>query len=973
MTPDEFIRKWSPSELTERQGSQSHFNDLCDLLNHPKPADIDHTGESFTFDKGVEKHGGGEGFADVWKKDYFGWEYKGKHKGLDAAYEQLIQYKDDLGNPPLLVVCDFERIIIHTNFTGTKPDTHIITLADLDQPDKREILHNVFFATEKLKPGSVEQLVTEKTAAHIAQIAESVRSRGVPPTHVAHFLDRIVFCLFAQNVRLLPEQLFTTIVGNSSNDPKRFAKLIGELFIQMANGGDFGAETIRHFNGNLFDTSPVLELTLDEIKAIEFAATFDWRKVDPTIFGTLFERGLDPAKRAQIGAHYTSRADIETIVEPVGMQPLRCEWAAVREQADKLLADDAKKSRPKAEQKILGFLERLRTVRVLDPAGGSGNFLYVTLQKLLDLEKEVNDHLAKSGYTPQFPHVSPVQLYCIEINSYAHDLAQMTVLIGYIQWLNAHGYGFPAEPILQRLDKNFFCKDSILDLSDREHPKEADWPDVDFIVSNPPFLGGKKLRNGDSKSPGSGLGDEYVDDLFSVWNERVPREADLCCYWLEKARQQIAAGKCYRAGLLATQRIRTGANRKVIQHIKASGGIFFAESDRDWILDGASVHVSMIGFDNGEDRARVLDGKPVSAINANLTAAAADLTEARKIAENCGIAFMGDTKVGPFEIPETLAREWMPLRNPNGKPNSDVVQPWANGLEVTRQPQHLWIVDFPPGMSEAEAAQYESPFEYIREHVKPKRLTNKRAVYAKRWWIHGEARPEMRAKIAKLKRYIATPCVSKHRIFVWLDAGILPDHQLIVFARDDDFFFGVLHSRPHEVWALATCGRLETRPQYTPTTSFETYPLPEPTTEQVVAIAVAAKEMNDKRNNILNDPNGDAKSLTALYNKLEEGEATWLANAHEKLDAAVFAAYGWPAGLADEQILERLLALNQERSETGAQPVHGGGKLSELGDFDPNKIGERVPIQDVTDQLNGSAVQIVGLKAPEPQRKRSRP
>jgi type II restriction/modification system DNA methylase subunit YeeA len=938
MTPDEFIRKWSPSELTERQGSHSHFNDVCALVSQKPPAEADSKAEWFCFDKHVAKHLGGKGFADVWMDGHFGWEYKGKHKDLGAAYEQLVQYKDDLGNPPLLVACDFERIIIHTNFTGTKPDTHTITLADLERPDKREVLYNVFFATDKLKPGHIEQLVTEKVAAHIAQIAESVRSRGIDPTDVAHFLDRIVFCLFAQNVRLLPEQLFTTIVAKSSSDPKRFSKLIGELFTQMANGGDFGAETIRHFNGNLFDTSPVLELTLDEIKAIESAAAFDWRNVDPSIFGTLFERGLDPAKRAQIGAHYTSRIDIETIVEPVVMQPLCREWDATRARADKLLASDAKKSRAKAEQEILGFLERLRTVRVLDPAGGSGNFLYVTLQKLLDLEKEANDYLGKSGFTPQFPHVNPLQLYCIEINSYAHDLAQMTVLIGYIQWLTAHGYGFPAEPILQRLDRNFFCMDAVL----TANGKEVDWPKVDFIVSNPPFLGGKKMR--------SELSDDYIDKLFTLWADRVPREADLCCYWLEKARQQIADGKCTRAGLLATQRIRTGANRKVIQHIKKSGGIYFAESDRDWILDGANVHVSMIGFDNGEDKSRVLDGKSVSEINSNLTAAAADLTEARKISKNSGIAFMGDTKVGPFEIPETMAREWMPLRNPNGKPNSDVVLPWANGLEVTRQPQHLWIVDFPPGMSEAEAAQYEKPFEYIRQYVKPMRATARsgdRTGVA--WWIHQRPRPDMRAALTRLKRYIATPCVSKHRIFVWLDTSILPDHQLIVFARDDDFFFGVLHSRLHRVWALATCGRLETRPQYTPTTTFETFPLPEPTREQAATIAIAAKELIEQRNNVLNDPNGDAKTLTALYNKLEKGNASWLSNAHRVLDEAVFAAYGWPIELTDEQILERLLALNQELSRNyGAKP--GGHR-------------------DVTPKVAGGAVQIVGIaQSPKPKK-----
>ncbi len=353
--------------------------------------------------------------------------------------------------------------------------------------------------------------------------------------------------------------------------------------------------------------------------------------------------------------------------------------------------------------------------------------------------------------------------------------------------------------------------------------------------------------------------------------------------------------------------MRTGANRLILRRILETGGIFWAESDRPWILDGANVNVSMIGFDDGTDKTHILDGRTVSAINANLTATA-DVTQARRITANIGLSFMGDTKVGPFEIPETLACEWLPLRNPNGKPNGDVLRPWANGLEITRQPQRLWIVDFPPGMTEAEAAQYEKPFEYILQFVRPMRATARsgdRTGVA--WWIHQRPRPDMRAALANLKRFIATPCVSKHRVFAWLDAGILPDHQLIVFARDDDFFFGVLHSRLHSVWALATCGRLETRPQYTPTTSFETFPFPQVIPEQATAIADSARELDMARQNWLGDRTEPKRTLTNLYN----AHPAWLANCHAKLDAAVAAAYGWPADLTDEAILERLLALNQ--------------------------------------------------------------
>jgi type II restriction/modification system DNA methylase subunit YeeA len=450
----------------------------------------------------------------------------------------------------------------------------------------------------------------------------------------------------------------------------------------------------------------------------------------------------------------------------------------------------------------------------------------------------------------------------------------------------------------------FQCHDAVLNLSDPVDPKEPEWPKVDFIVGNPPFLGGKFLRRE--------LGDAYVDQLFALWNSRVPAEADLCCYWFEKARAHIQRGRCWRAGLLATQGIRGGANREVLKKIQESGGIFWAISDKDWILEGANVHVSLIGFDDGTEKTRVLDGQPVPTINANLSATT-DITQARILPANQDIAFMGDTKVGPFEIPESLAREWLPLRNPNGKSNAEVVRPWANGLEVMRTPQGLWIVDFPPGMSEAGAVQYEAPFEYIRKHVKPLRATNKRRVYVERWWIHAEARPEMRASMTGLPRFIATPRVSKHRIFAWIDVGVLPDCQLIVFARSDDYFFGILHSRPHEVWSLAQGTQLREKEsgfRYTPTTCFETFPFPRPTAPQEQDIADAARVLDDARRNWLGDRSDKKRTLTALYNE----KPTWLLDGHRRLDTAVFQAYGWDPGISDERLLDELLKLNLSRS-----------------------------------------------------------
>jgi hypothetical protein len=544
-------------------------------------------------------------------------------------------------------LCDLDRIIVHTNFTNTVSARHEIALEQLGEPRSVEIMRAVFFEPERLRPGQTSEAVTRLAAEQIAGIAESMRGRGLDAADVAHFLDRVVFCLFAEDIGLLPGQLFTRIAENAGGDAATFKGMLGSLFANMASGGFFGVDRIRHFNGSLFDSAEVPDLTAGEVK-----------------------------------------------------------------------------------------------------------------------------------------------------------------------------------------------------------------------------------------------------------------------------------------------------------RIKESGDIFWAESDRDWVQDGANVHVSMAAFDDGAETSRTLDGQAGATINANLSASA-DTTRAARLAANAGVAFMGDTKVGPFDIPEELARSWLPLANPNGRPNNDVVRPWANGLEVTRAPQRLWIVDFPPGTTEAEAAQYEAPFEYIREHVKPMRAANSRKVYAERWWIHAEARPDMREALKGLSRYLVTPCIAKHRIFAWLSPDVLPDHQLIVFAREDDAFFGLLHSHIHEVWALKQGTQLEDRPRYTPTTCFETFPLPcgliescesvsgdlaggrtsvsaaagteagppsdhrSPTSDlRLAAVASAAQALDAARSNWLGDRSDKTRTLTNLYNKRPQ----WLINAHAALDAAVAAAYGWPADLTDDAILERLLALNLERA-----------------------------------------------------------
>jgi type II restriction/modification system DNA methylase subunit YeeA len=924
LSPQEFVARWRQVSVKERSAVQSHFNDLCTLLGVEPPLVADPHGRWFTFEAGAHKLGGGEGWADVWRSGYFAWEYKGKHANLDKAYEQLLKYREALRNPPLLIVSDIDRIVIHTNFTNTAKRTCTFTLDDLLVPEQLDLLRAAFTDTRRFESAQTTEHVTREAAARFADLANVLRKYGEPPEAVALFLIRLLFCLFAEDIQLLPDNLLSELVRRTRTRPTAFAQQLAVLFQSMAEGGMFGVEDIRCFDGGLFSDHSVLELDSQGLEILAAVCDLDWSNIEPSILGTLFERGLDPSKRAQLGAHYTSRDDILLIVEPVLMAPLRRRWDEVQREARERAAQRDVASNAKARDSqqrklrdaLTGFARELASVQVLDPACGSGNFLYVALRQLLDLWKQVSllgAELGLSMLTPMqgsAPH--PAQLHGIEINPYAHELAQATIWIGYLQWLHENGFGVPGDPVLKPL-QTVLQMDAILARDAQGRPVEPEWPAADVVIGNPPFLGGKLLR--------SQLGDEYVDRLHALYAGRVPREADLVCYWFENARGMLEQGKVKRVGLLATQGIRGGANRMVLQRIKDSGDIFLAWADREWILDGANVHISMVGFDDGSETGRLLNGVPVASINPDLTATI-DLTVARRLPENANLAFMGDTKVGPFEISPQQARAMLAAGgNPNGRPNSDVLRRWVNGLDLTRRDRGMWIIDFGTDMTEEQAAQYEAPFEHVQRHVRPQRDQAAKSWYHSQWWLHYAPRPGMRAAIQPLARYIATPRVAKHRLFVFLDCATVPDCQLIVFARADDYFFGVVHSRPQELWALRMGTHLETRPRYTPTSTFETFPFPWPPGQEpqddprVVAIAQAAKELVQKRDAWLNPPGASEaelrkRTLTNLYNQ----RPTWLDLAHRRLDQAVFAAYGWSADLADDEVSRRLLELNQERA-----------------------------------------------------------
>ena len=955
MTPGGFIAKWRASELKERSASQEHFIDLCRLLGEPTPAEADPAGERYCFERGARKDSGGDGWADVWKRGCFAWEYKGRRADLDAAFNQLRQYALALENPPLLIVSDMARFRIRTNWTNSVSVTHEFTLDDLADGATRDRLKWAMSDPERLRPGETRQAVTERAAATFAELAQGLRDRVHDPQPVAHFVNRMVFCMFAEDVGLLPSNMFTRMLEQARRRPDEFAELARDLFGAMSVGGRVGFESVAWFNGGLFDDDTALPLDRQGIETALKAAALDWSEIDPSILGTLFERGLDPDKRSQLGAHYTDRDKIMRIVEPVIVRPLLAEWetakagiAAMVERADAAASPPAyTRLRRQADRALRTFLERLRRFTVLDPACGSGNFLYLALHALKDIEHRVQLEAETLGLARGFPAVGPANVKGIEINAYAAELARVSVWIGEIQWMRRNGFGNSTNPILDPLD-TIECRDAIL----APEGGEPDWPDADVVIGNPPFLGGKLLIGG--------LGADYVSRMFAAWKGRVPREADLVCYWFVKAGEHVASGKATRVGLVATNSIRGGANRRALQAATEGRPIFDAWADEPWVIDGAAVRVSLVSFSGVGDVYKPetrMDGESADEIHSDLTASRGetgiDLTGAKRIPANIGVAFMGDTKGGPFDVSGDLTREWLRLpANPNGRPNADVLKPWVNGMDLTRRPAGKWIVDFGWSMAEADAALYETPFAHVKEHVWPMRQQNRREAYRVHWWRHVEPRQGMWRALDGLTRYIATPNYAKHRVFDWLDVRVCPANTLIVIARDDDVTFGILHSRFHEVWSL----RLGTwlgkgnDPRYTPTTTFETFPFPDglspdvPAAEyaddpRAVAIADAARRLVELRDRWLNPPEWvewvdepvpgyprrpvacdeaaakelKVRTLTNLYNARPQ----WLDDAHVTLDAAVAAAYGWDAGVSKDEALHGLLTLNlTERNGT---------------------------------------------------------
>lgn len=974
MQPSDFIRKWEKSELKESAAAQSHFVDLCHLLDVPTPTDADAVGDTYCFEKGATKSTGGNGFADVWKKGCFGWEYKGPKANLDAAHAQLQRYAVALENPPLLIVSDTKRIIIRTNWTNSVSETHTVELGDLLDAGKRDLLRHCFLSPEALKPKKTRDDLTRDAADRFTALAHRLRARGHGPEEVAHFVNRLVFCMFAEDVDLLPNKLFQKAMERSLREPDRAQKYLSDLFAAMQTGGEFGLDDIPWFNGGLFDSADALPLTREDVEAAVEAAKLNWADIDPSILGTLFERGLDPSKRSQLGAHYTDRDKILMIVRPVIIEPLEAEWAQVKGK----IAEDMEKSRaaksPGAQTQAYNraakahsdFIEKLANFRVLDPACGSGNFLYLSLKALKDIEHKANVEAEALGLPRGFPRVGPEAVKGIEINPYAAELARVSIWIGEIQWMRANGFEASRDPILKSLN-NIECRDAVLN----PDGTEADWPSSDAIVGNPPFISSRSVQ--------TELGSTYVSVLRRKFSGRVPAEADFVSYWFAKADFEVSERTTATVGLVCTNSLPRGRSRPVLDSIHSRHKIFSAWRDEEWIAasvgagrDSAAVRVSIVCFGQSPTPGAILDGETVSHIGPDLMSrdghSGFEVERVLVLDTNRSLANQGiiprsevnrksKSELGlpdaAFVISHERAAELLAKTgNPNRLPNSEVIRNYIVGEDIIDRPGDRFIIDF-TGLNEREAALFEAPYASLLP-VRAHRANMNQPAALQTWWLPWNNRERLRLQLRGINRYIATPRNSKHRVFVFVDSRYLPDCEVVALCRDDETTLGILQSQAHELWALRNGSfyGVGNTPRYSHKATFETFPFPEGLTPNIPAadyaddpraqaIAAAAERLNTLRENWLNPADlvrrepevvpgypdrilpvderaADIlkkRTLTNLYNE----RPAWLDHAHRDLDRAVAAAYGWEADfeaglLTDEEILKRLFELNQARA-----------------------------------------------------------
>lgn len=1040
---DTFIARWKGTTGTEKANYQLFLSELCALLAlpTPDPASKDNSENAYTFERRVDIQNpdGSEnrGFIDLYKRGAFvleakqtgkGLETKGWDKAMQAAYNQADQYVRALpaneGRPPFIVVTDVGRTLaLYSEFSrsgGTyvpfpDPRNYRIKLEDLRQPEVQQRLKALWEAPDTLDPSQYAARVTREVSATLAQLAKALEADGYEVDRVAHFLKRCLFTMFSEDVELLPKNSFTDFLTRMKETPEHFADAIGSLWESMNSGGFSGVLTakVMRFNGGLFKGIDPIPLTPAQIQLLIDAAKADWRFVEPAIFGTLLERALDPRERHKLGAHYTPRAYVERLVMPTLIEPLRREWATAQVVAE---THNQKGKTDKALESLRAFHHKLCQVRVLDPACGSANFLYVALEHMKRLEGEVlnliadlsggQDSLEAEGFT-----VSPQQFLGMEINPRAAAIAEIVLWIGYLQWhYRINGKLDLPEPILKDFH-NIENRDALIEFERREpllddngqevtiwdgismkkspatgelipdetartpvyryhNPKRAEWPEADYIVGNPPFIGASTMRRA--------LGDGYVDAVRQVFKGTVPESADFVMYWWHIAAEAVRNGHAQQFGFITTNSLRQTFNRRVLEpHLndaKKPLSLTFAIPDHPWVdgNDGAAVRIAMTvgrageapgllqqvtsesSDDNREARGVALSRRE-GKVFADLTIGA-DVAGAKPLLANSAIASRGVQLMGGgFIVSKEEANH---LGYPENSNIKKVVRPFKNGRDLAQRSRDMMVIDL-FGLTVDEARElYPAIYQWILEKVKPEREQNKRASYRRNWWTFGENNILMRKSVADLTRFILSVRTAKHRLFQFASSEVIPESKLITLGVDSTKDLGVISSRLHVCWANSAGGWLGAGNDatYNHTECFTKFPFPELTDEQAAKIGQLAEQIDAHRKR--QQAEHPTLTLTGMYNvmeKLRAGEelsakeqtinqqglvSTLLAD-HDALDRAVFNAYGWddlakalvglpgattplpdkPAAQAEaeEELLMRLVALNKQRAAEEAQ------------------------------------------------------
>lgn len=999
MNLHEFIKRWKASAASERANKDSFLNDLCEVLGvskpDPKTGDLDK--DRYVFEREVillrpDKQT--IGFIDLYKYGHFileakqGSEADSKkigtakrgtpawHVAMEEAFGKAVQYSSTIQNPPpFIIIADIGYCFdIYASFDGTRnyrkfPDA-IASRIFLEKLESHlDTLRAIFTDPHALDPSKRAAKVTREIATYIAGLARELEDQGHAPELVAKFLMRCLFTMFAEDVELLPKRIFAEALSERwIENPDSFVGEVSDLWKSMNEGGAlFGAGKIWRFNGGLFADPVALPLTKSQLIALSIAASQNWSDVEPAIFGTLLERALDPKERHRLGAHYTPRAYVERLVRPTIEEPIRAEWDTVRAQVQTLIAgaDPEKNIKAvfEARRIVNEFHERLTRIRVLDPACGSGNFLYVALDLFKRIENEVIDLLANLGetrplFSPSGRMVSPEQFLGIEIKPWAKEITELVLWIGYLQWqIRTRGWkSHPEEPILRDYH-NIECRDAVVAYDDRvpapnpeiDPPgsdeklarphipikaRKAEWPQTEFIVGNPPFIGNKRMR--------AALGDEYVAALRNVHRD-VPDTADYVMYWWNHAAKLAREGAVHRFGLITTNSITQTFNRNVLaSHLNGDPplSIVFAIPDHPWVdaESGSDVRIAMtVGMrgtftgrlgqvvaeiESGQDVVDVQIQKKVGKIHEDLSIGSR-VTKASPLKSNEGLAFMGVTLGGQgFVIQEHEVARF----------ETGSIRSYLTGGELNRVPERRSVIDF-YGLSYEDAREnYPVSYQRILTSVKPDREQNNRGSYREKWWLFVENRPAMRRALSGLPRFIAICRTAKHRVFQFVRADALVESTIISIALSDGYALGVLSSRTHVAFSLRVGSRLGVGndPRYNNTLCFDPFPFPRPIEQIRDRIRELAEQVDAHRKrqqqlhpdltitgmyNVL-EKLRSGESLTAKEKKIhEQGLVSVLKQIHDDLDAAVFDAYGWPHDLTDDEILERLVALNAERAE----------------------------------------------------------